>query len=105
MGLVDIEMHAGLAAGCVLGALANLWASVFSPLHAAAPWPEELLCLCCICLGIASASQPRALTHPPRCSLRSFSVCRRVQLADEYMSGAALAGSSGSSLPETYKAY
>ncbi|EFN60125.1 hypothetical protein CHLNCDRAFT_133490 [Chlorella variabilis] len=29
---------------------------------------------------------------------------KRVQLADEYMSGAALAGSSGSSLPEGYKA-
>jgi hypothetical protein len=29
---------------------------------------------------------------------------RRVQLADEYMTGAALAGSSGSSLPEAYKA-
>ncbi len=29
---------------------------------------------------------------------------KRVQLADEYMSGAALAGSSGSSLPEQYRA-
>ena len=29
---------------------------------------------------------------------------RRVQLADEYMSGAALAGQGGSSLPESYKA-
>ena len=30
---------------------------------------------------------------------------KRVQLADEYMSGAALAGASGSSLPEGYSAY
>lgn len=29
---------------------------------------------------------------------------KRVQLADEYLSGAALAGSSGSSLPEAYRA-
>ena len=29
---------------------------------------------------------------------------RRVQLADEYMSGAALAGQGGTSLPEAYKA-
>ena len=29
---------------------------------------------------------------------------KRVQLADEYMSGAALAGTSGSSLPESYRA-
>ncbi len=29
---------------------------------------------------------------------------KRVQLAEEYMSGAALAGSSGSSLPEGYSA-
>ena len=29
---------------------------------------------------------------------------KRVQLADEYMSGAALAGASGSSLPEGYRA-
>ena len=29
---------------------------------------------------------------------------KRVQLADEYMSGAALAGSSGSSLPEAFNA-
>jgi hypothetical protein len=28
---------------------------------------------------------------------------KRVQLADEYMSGASLAGTSGSSLPEAYK--
>jgi len=30
---------------------------------------------------------------------------KRVQLADEYMSGAALAGASGSSLPEAYRAH
>lgn len=29
---------------------------------------------------------------------------KRVQLADEYLSGAALAGASGSSLPEGYQA-
>ena len=30
---------------------------------------------------------------------------KRVQLAEEYMSGAALAGQSGSSLPEGYNKY
>ena len=30
---------------------------------------------------------------------------KRVQLADQYMSGAALAGQSGSSLPENYNAF
>lgn len=29
---------------------------------------------------------------------------KRVQLADSYLSGAALAGESGSSMPEAYKA-
>ncbi len=94
----------------------------------ATPAPGLRLPLCPACLSPRPhplhASPPPALPHAPlaqvtfekpsmtmdtlmkygRYLVDEQENVKRVQLADEYLDGAALAGSSGSSLPETYKA-